>query len=360
MVLSRRLLMATAFGGSFTVGTNLGWFNVQNYGAANDGSTDDTTAINAAIAAWNAAGFGVLYFPAGTGYKVTGALTTITASGTVLGDGMGTWSSTLGGPFELSSAIKLTSATAVLFTVTGGVAFRDISLVNTSGSASAGSAIKVSGTDYRQHCTLDSVFVASFYDCIDIQTNSVFAMNNCNVWNPTHYGLKLQNTVQNDAGGATIMGCAFISESQGASAGVYIASSGGNKFVNSTINNIGTHGIQLAAVAASSILLISNCSIENYTGDAIHLDAGGHAYDLVSIVGCEFGQYSNGTGHALYATGVNGLSISGCLFRADTGTPTAISLNSGARGYVGPMVNDGYGTLLATSSFTSLLDHSNS
>lgn len=50
------------------------WFDVTDYGATGDGTTDDTTAINAAIAAANAAGEGTVYFPAGD-YKVTSTLT---------------------------------------------------------------------------------------------------------------------------------------------------------------------------------------------------------------------------------------------------------------------------------------------
>lgn len=48
-------------------------FSVKDFGAAGDGTTTDTTAIQAAITAANAAGGGVVYFPAGT-YK-TGAIT---------------------------------------------------------------------------------------------------------------------------------------------------------------------------------------------------------------------------------------------------------------------------------------------
>jgi hypothetical protein len=57
-----------------------GWFDVTNDyggtgGAAGDGTTDDTAAINATIAAANTAGLGIVYFPQGT-YKVTAQLTT--------------------------------------------------------------------------------------------------------------------------------------------------------------------------------------------------------------------------------------------------------------------------------------------
>lgn len=51
------------------------WFNVEDYGAVHNGSTDDTVAIQAAINAVFAAGGGVLYFPIGI-YVIGGALQT--------------------------------------------------------------------------------------------------------------------------------------------------------------------------------------------------------------------------------------------------------------------------------------------
>jgi hypothetical protein len=54
-------------------GAALGWFNVLSYGAAGDGSTDDTAAIQAAINAAGTTGGGVVYFPRGV-YIVGGAL----------------------------------------------------------------------------------------------------------------------------------------------------------------------------------------------------------------------------------------------------------------------------------------------
>jgi hypothetical protein len=68
---------ATNAGGDVTVtipgGAGLDWFNVEDYGAVHDGTTDDTSAIQDAIDACMTAGGGWVYFPNGI-YAVEGAL----------------------------------------------------------------------------------------------------------------------------------------------------------------------------------------------------------------------------------------------------------------------------------------------
>lgn len=56
------------------------------YGAKGDGTTDDTAAINAAVAAATAASGGIIYFPPGT-YRVTATIGSITADTSLLGAG---------------------------------------------------------------------------------------------------------------------------------------------------------------------------------------------------------------------------------------------------------------------------------
>lgn len=58
------------------------WFNVKEYGATGNGSTDDTAAIQAAITAAQTAGGGTVYIPFGT-YKTSSTLT-ISANGVAL------------------------------------------------------------------------------------------------------------------------------------------------------------------------------------------------------------------------------------------------------------------------------------
>jgi hypothetical protein len=67
-------------GGTLTSIGGFGVFNVREYGAVGNGTTDDTAAINSAIAAFNAAGAGVLFFPAVP--STFASLTTTGATGT--------------------------------------------------------------------------------------------------------------------------------------------------------------------------------------------------------------------------------------------------------------------------------------
>lgn len=89
---------ATTLTGAVTLGntltlpggtvTPIGWLNVKSFGAVGNGSTNDTAAIQAALAAVSTNG-SVVYFPPGS-YKITSTLTVSISGTTLVGDG---WSS---------------------------------------------------------------------------------------------------------------------------------------------------------------------------------------------------------------------------------------------------------------------------
>lgn len=99
------------------VGNSLGWYNVRDYGAVGDGSTDDTTALLAALDAAFAAPGGTMYLPPGD-YKVTAVITpTSTDSGEVRIMGGGRPQSFLDGTngdptAKQGAVIRTTSTTA--------------------------------------------------------------------------------------------------------------------------------------------------------------------------------------------------------------------------------------------------------
>jgi hypothetical protein len=353
-----------------TVVSGSQWFNVMNYGALNDGTTDDTTAIDAAIAAMNAATKGVLYFPAGTGYKVTAALTTITANGIVMGDGMGVYNAT-----TKTSAVNFTSQTAVLFTVTAEqVVFKDIGLYNTfAGTASAGSAIHVNGSHIGQKVDLESVLISHFYDNVVRDVGSQWV--NHNVWNygAVRYGESIQNTVNQDAGDWSITDCNYFADVNNGTAAIFMAGAGGGKVTSTKINGHGggsyTNGILVTIPNAVTTvdLQIANISIENVGTDCINIStAGTGQFALITIVGSELETDSN-TGRAIKITanatgglGTNGglgqVVITGIVARTTGTARAAISLTKTDNVVIDDIALAGFNARYTGSSDTNTND----
>lgn len=93
-------------------------FNVKNYGAVGNGTTDDTTAIQAAITAAAAANGGIVYFPVAN-YLVTGQLTfpldtstTVYRQRPIVLRGAGSWASGQGGLGVGGSRLVMTYSNA--------------------------------------------------------------------------------------------------------------------------------------------------------------------------------------------------------------------------------------------------------
>jgi len=356
--------VVVARGGYATLGEKMrgSVFDVRDYWAVGDGTTDDTAAINAAIVALNAAGNGVLYFPAGI-YKVTAALTAIHVMGPttggvqVRGDGH-SYADVNGGG---GSQINCTSPTANLFTVEGvSVQFRDLGLRNTyAGTPTAGAAIVASGDLWRY----DNLAVSGFYVDIDHANGATWRMTGCWLCSPVHLAMRIRNGYQADAGDWAISDSWFVSDIYDTASAIRIESAGGGKITNVKVVGF-LHGDKMfsrcidvapASGVATSILLISNCSFEGYTEDAIHVDTNGNTYDMISVIGCEFGTMQS-TGYAVWIDGVNGVIIDNYLLVSNPVSPVAFHLANGSYGKVGTGVNRGYVKLLETSAFGNLLD----
>lgn len=120
------------------------WVNVKtHYGATGDGSTDDTTAVQAAITALDSTG-GIVYFPAGT-YKVTTGLTSTAANLALVGDpGVGGWGAVGLGASVISvsgSIVGFTFNSAASSTIFRGPVIKDLVFSGTS-SGTGGVLIK--------------------------------------------------------------------------------------------------------------------------------------------------------------------------------------------------------------------------
>lgn len=207
-------------------------YDVKWYGAKGDGITDDTVAITAAIADIPTTG-GILFFPPGI-YVTTGGFT-IPNPTLIKGCGMVGEDGTL----SPTSLITCSSDTDSLFTVTAYTArFRDIALVNTHADApTAGAGVTCfKAGSWDQKVDFDSVSVAGFFVDIDQQTGEYWTMNNCMLFRPVKYALKIANTVNADSGDWSISSSYFISDVYSADAAIRIESSGGGKLINCKVN----------------------------------------------------------------------------------------------------------------------------
>lgn len=334
--------------------SGLGWINVKDYGAVGNGITNDTTSITNAIAALPASG-GLLYFPPGT-YLTNGGFT-LGVPCTVLGAGHGFYA--MG---EQISAVLCNSATAYLFTCTDDVVFRDISMANVAVSTpSTGAGIRATSANVNQRVDFYNIDIEGFYINVDIEVGCAWVMDGCCFKDDVKYGIKIQNTVNNDAGDWSIDNTVLSNSIYNSDAAIRIESSGGGKLTNIKVNGASgsaayNHGIDITPSSATSgNVQISNCSIENVRGDGIHV-AGSAWHDFI-IVGCEFGlsyNTGNNTGSAIKITGQNYVIIADNTLRGGT-SPAAISLTSVNHARLTRNINISFNTYLSQSSCTDVV-----
>lgn len=326
---------------TLVLSTGLPWFDVTSFGATGNGTTDDTAAVNLTIAAFNSAGKGRLYFPAGI-YKTISSLTTITADGTVEGDGLGGFL----GTSSAATIVNFTSATGSPFNFNNQAArVYNITLVNSAVTQpSAGAGVTVTSANVGQKVDFDAVAIYGFYRDADIQVGAQWNMHNVFFSAPVLEALRVQNTVNADAGDWSISDSNFYSQIYNAPNALNIQSSGGGKIVNTKINK-GTdskqfgNGISITGTGATSIFLLSNSSIENYSTNAL-IESGDWKY--IGINNLQVGQYGNSTGHAISITSDTDVVINGIALAADTGTPTAFAFSTASRVSVSNVTNNGF------------------
>lgn len=244
---------------------DLGFYNVMNYGAVGDGSTDDSAAINALIAIMP---YGqTLFFPGGRQYRINSSLA-INKEMNVVGEG--------------SRSRLLTANNIHVFDFNSGspsvyldhVKFRDIGIQRT-GTATSGSAIKLTRTfQARFH----NVHTYDFYNNIDINESFEWCITDCNFNGYWNAGLKLANSGSNaDRGDASIVGSYFIPVTRNCNYSIHQNNGGGLKIVNTKFNygagGQANYHYYYTGTESTSDLMISNCSFENHILCAIRIGA---------------------------------------------------------------------------------------
>jgi Pectate lyase superfamily protein len=253
------------------------WLNVKTqYGAAGDGTTDDTTAINAAIAALNSGTAGGLFFPYGE-YRTSAGLTAITRNCvTIMGDGWGEPNHTLG------SCLTATSGTWTSPMITlSGEGIQMIGMM-VDGQGSASELIRVGGGNCKVYmCATHGV--ASGGTCINVVSGGYSAwIGNCrpNGVNGANTGIAVADT------DAIITGCkpengAYGIQLLAGSDGALIE---GNHFTPGT--SAGKNGIFISA-SVSHVGIIGN-RFDNHPDAGIQITPGSTSPNTVIIQGNVF------------------------------------------------------------------------
>jgi hypothetical protein len=238
-----------------------GWFNVKdNYGAVGDNVANDTTPIQNAINAAQAAGGGIVFFPAGT-YKITSPLS-ITSPVTLMGCGA------MGGASSISviaPAIGINGINISLSSLTS-VQCIGFAIVYPSASSAGTKAISLtcSSASYTDHCLFDNLFILNADTCMFIDRSINYIIRAClfNTYGGNGgNGIVIQNSTAPDAGDFTIDGNTF---SNGATRGIILQTSGGARIINNKILSATLGGVQLnlPSGAISSLVMITGNSFE--------------------------------------------------------------------------------------------------
>ncbi|MCA1816388.1 MAG: hypothetical protein LC746_08290, partial [Acidobacteria bacterium] len=151
----------------------------------------------------------------------------------------------------------------------------------------------------------------------------------------------IRNTVAADAGDWTLSDCVISQGARQATAAIRIESSGGGKISNLKINGAGGGGSALSFLNgidatlttpySTSILLVSNSSIENLRGDGIIASG----INLVKVNGVEFGLYGNSAGVPVHLISVGQATVGDVVAQNSIPANVVVQLDSCSRVSVG-------------------------
>lgn len=334
------------------------YYNVQNYGAKGDGSTDDTSAISATITACLAGGGGVVFFPAGT--YITSSQVTIGGNNvTLMGTGIGSvvkakstadFTLMLYATGRTGLCIKdmvfdanQASRVGILTGIGGAISLStctdcfviNVIVKNTIGyTAISAAAFALNGTRIQAiGCTAEDCGIAGKTSDGFFTAGTQILTVGCIAKNATDTGFVISNGQQCGIGDCTAIGC-------GAGAAIVGASSGdtkGNFIDGLTVYDYAagtTGGVQILNASSGNVLdtRLSNINIKNVSalGPGLFVrttSSGvitGITLDGVSID-------ATGGSQALVITATN-INISNCYFK--TGGTTVVQFQSGCSSVV--------------------------
>lgn len=284
--------------------SNLYIYNVKEYGALGDGETDDTSAINLAIADYNSTG-GILYFP-NSYYIVGGTLTPLTKSGLVLGD---------------SSIIDATSNSDTDFTlITISASHVTIDSLQIYGGTN-GTAIKTSARSTVKNCV-----ISGFNTQVYIFNSTVTKIYN-NYFVNFGVSISVNNPQNTDAGDHMIYGNTWDTSNAGSGTAILVTTSGGLYITSNKFLNCAYAFVEGITTDATSVLLFNNNSVETTNGLVFNSPLTGTRFSKVTINNNEFALSQYGMqilddteGIIINGNYLEGVGTNSCIF---LGTPNS-------------------------------------
>jgi hypothetical protein len=319
----------------------LGWYNVRSYGAAGNGTTDDSAAIQAAINAAQAAGGGLVYLPPGT-YLQGSAITVAGPNINIIG--AGAWATTIvtatsgnawtisgqGSIAGFSIGPKVTRSVGVYEFAMRGVADYRISDIDIrpQGSGVAWGVFDFSGTGGSGTNFISRVSTYNTPRFLNLDNASDLYIDQCiavsTVVNGTAAAM-IAIEGSGDVEALTVSDCDFVSKN---SSNTCILHSSNAGFVANKFSQVYFDSAPAGVIIDNgSQLDFINCWWSNRPGDEMVVNGGNN----VHVIG---GQASDAGGRAFYLNGGWGHLIQGCSIIAagSGGASPAIEISSSCTG----------------------------
>lgn len=266
--------------------------SVKDFGAVGDGVTDDTAAINAAIAAVGATK-GALYFPAGN-YKITNTISIPTGYGiAIIGDG----------PYKTFITLYHATANAIAVDNAGsqsgfglfGVTIRAWEATGT-GTGSTGTGLYL--TNANDNTVVSGIDIQGFGNGIELSRCYNTFINNFRILYIKNNGIKLSDHVPPNGAGnhfsfGKISNYGFTGDNS-ASTGIRIQKTGGEYFTSIDITTF-TWGVKVDPPIGSIVayLFFNNVLADGSTAENWYFDGTSATLYSVHCLNC-WGAYSTG------------------------------------------------------------------
>lgn len=324
-------------------------FNVKDFGAIGDSTTDDILAFEAAQNAMPAEG-GVLFLPPGD-YRLSRTFA-VTKNMRIVGALKGLIYYGSGNPVLKGYGSKIfytdDNSPAIQTTVSNYVqiAIEKVGIAYSGTTPTTGNtAISIAGSGA---CVIRDAGVANFYDGVRMEDeNFEYTIDNLTVLDPHRYGLFLANPTNFDFGDQNISNCIFRTHVRNATSAIRFEGGGGVKITNLKVNgSVGARfvkGIDVYNTNGATVdFSVVNASIENHSGEAFSF-GGTEGMDNILLSNIQIAYATVQTVPSItVATNIDFVSFTNIICSSPGTTEPVIDLINVAKGTISGIVHSGY------------------